>query len=231
MLINESSFSWNKDIFNYINHGLQNSILDNIMPIITNFGSAKWIISIVFILFIISLIAKKDKLKKVIIIFLIAIIISTFITDILKGLFLEPRPFIAFTNVHLLGNNQTPLFSFPSGETSNIFTLITAFGLNYSLKIRGKPLKLIWILLPVGIVVAFSRLYIGVHFPLDIIIGAIIGIVSAGTVSFLINKYLKIDKYLSIIVTILFVLLSIFLINELYIIKKVVHLIKTILPI
>jgi hypothetical protein len=53
MLINKSSISWNTDIFNYVNHNLQNPILDNIIPIITNLGNAEWLIIITFILFII----------------------------------------------------------------------------------------------------------------------------------------------------------------------------------
>jgi undecaprenyl-diphosphatase len=153
---------------------------------------------------------KKDKLKKVIIIFLIAIFISSTINELLKSIFLESRPFIVFNNVHLLGN-ESPFRSFPSGHSNNIFTLITAFGLNYSLKIRGKSFKLIWFLLPIGLLVAFSRLYIGVHFPLDLIAGATIGIVTGGIISFLVNKYLKADKYLSIITTILFILAFIYL--------------------
>ncbi|MDR2873551.1 MAG: phosphatase PAP2 family protein [Methanobrevibacter sp.] len=204
MLINESSISWNRDIFNYVNHG-QNPILDQIMPIITKFGTGEWLMIIVFILFIVSLIAKNNKLKRIIIIFLIAMAVSTVITEILKNVFSEARPFVALTNLHLMGD-ESAFRSFPSGHTKNIFTLITAFGLNHALKIRGKSVKLLWILLPVGLIVALSRLYVGVHFPLDLIAGATIGIVSAGIVSILFNKYLKFNKYLSIITFILFVL-------------------------
>ncbi|MDR2873563.1 MAG: phosphatase PAP2 family protein [Methanobrevibacter sp.] len=210
MYINESSISWNSDIFNFINHNLQNPILDQSMPIITNFGTEEWLMIIVFILLITSLIAKKDKLKKIIIIFLISIIVSIFITELLKGIFSESRPFIAFSNVHLLADGS-PFRSFPSGHSSNIFTLITVFGLNYSLKIRGKSFKLLWVLLPLGILVALSRVYVGVHFPLDLIAGTMIGIVSGGIVSILINKYIKLNKYLSIITFILFVLVSVYI--------------------
>ncbi|MDR0912998.1 MAG: phosphatase PAP2 family protein [Methanobrevibacter sp.] len=45
-----------------------------------------------------------------------------------------------------------------------------------NVNIRGKAIKLAWILMPLVGVIGFSRIYLGDHYPFDIIGGAIVGI-------------------------------------------------------
>ena len=61
--------------------------------------------------------------------------------------------------------------SFPSGHAATSFAGATALSLLYP---RGTPL---FVLLAAAI--AYSRLYVGVHFPLDVVGGAVIGVVTA----------------------------------------------------
>ncbi|PIR44150.1 hypothetical protein COV23_01390 [Candidatus Wolfebacteria bacterium CG10_big_fil_rev_8_21_14_0_10_31_9] len=91
------------------------------------------------------------------------------IVEIIRFFYFKQRPFVVFGFDPLL--SQSPLeASFPSGHTAFCFALILgAFYLN---KKSG-----LWFL-AISIIVGISRVYVGVHWPLDILAGAIIGILS-----------------------------------------------------
>jgi undecaprenyl-diphosphatase len=121
---------------------------------------------------------------------IVTLFLVTIVVAILKFSIAEPRPVIALKNVHLLVSEIDP-YSFPSGHTTNAFALATVFGLNWKIPIFKRTVKLIWILIPIAAIVGFSRIYIGVHYPLDVLCGAIIGII-LGVIATKIGKnYLK----------------------------------------
>lgn len=63
-------------------------------------------------------------------------------------------------------------FGFYSAHSSNSFFLATFLGLLFQNKVKYLPLILfLW-----AMIVAYSRIYLGVHFPLDILVGAFMGI-------------------------------------------------------
>lgn len=159
-------------LFYLINGGLQNSFFNFVMPLITNFGSLfGWaIICMIFYLF------GGRFGRKVAILGLAALILSNTLVIILKYLIAEPRPFLALPNVDLL----TPEVgsSFPSGHTASSFAAATVIGLKYYKRSKGKQ-WLIYPLLIFAVVVGFSRIYVGVHYPYDVIFGAMLGVVCA----------------------------------------------------
>ncbi|MBZ9570744.1 phosphatase PAP2 family protein [Methanobrevibacter sp. TMH8] len=164
------------------------------MPEITNIGSVLFLAIVCIALFIYGIIAKNRPVKYLAITGIIAIIITASIIGILKVLVNEPRPFAILDLVNLLVNENDP-YSFPSGHTGNIFAIAIAFGLSWKLKIGNKYIKLIWLLIPLGILIGFSRVYIGVHYPFDVIAGAIIGIFGGLVATKIVNYYLiKRDK-------------------------------------
>ena len=73
----------------------------------------------------------------------------------------EPDPLVAIPHSH----------SFPSGHTATAFAGATALSLLYP---RGAPVFYV-----LAAAIAYSRLYLGVHFPLDVVGGAVIGAVTA----------------------------------------------------
>lgn len=77
------------------------------------------------------------------------------------------------------------LYGFASSHAANTFGL--AFFLN--LKMRGKLRFLPWLFLWAAIV-SYTRIYLGVHYPMDIIVGAMVGAISA-YISWLIVVYGK----------------------------------------
>jgi len=159
------------------------------MPIITNLGSSLVVFTISISLLIFGILKRNMKLKKLAIISLIALIITITIISALKVLINEPRPFISLKYVNLLIIENDP-YSFPSGHGGNVFALATAFGLNWTLNIKGKQFKLAWILYPIALLVCFSRIYVGVHYPFDILIGGLVGIFG-GLLATLIVKYIN----------------------------------------
>ena len=73
----------------------------------------------------------------------------------------EPDPLVTIPHSH----------SFPSGHTATSFAGATALSLLYP---RATPAFFL-----LAAAIAYSRLYVGVHFPLDVVGGAVIGVATA----------------------------------------------------
>ena len=162
----------NVDIFNYINHNLQNPFFDALMPIITHLGGFKILIAVCILVLILSIVLKKDNVKKLTLLCLVSLLVAGGIAFLLKYIIVEPRPFVTLSNVHLLITEDDP-FSFPSGHTTSTFAVLSVL----ALKLKNKLWAVVLVLW--GILIGFSRIYVGVHYPLDVLAGAIIGIVTA----------------------------------------------------
>lgn len=151
-------------IFYFINGSLSNPVLDKVMPFITN--SNNWII--VYVLLILGLLlygGKQGKIAAIIII--ITIIISDQISsNLIKDLIGRLRPCFTLDNVNLLiscGSGK----SMPSSHAVNNFALATILTYYFPrFKIAFYT---------IASLIAFSRVYVGVHYPSDVVAGAILG--------------------------------------------------------
>lgn len=166
--------SYNILLFYLINNGLQNGIFNIIMPILTDFGSllAWGILCGLLYLF------GGTRAKKIAILGLLALFISNVIVFVLKYIIAEPRPFLVLGNVHQL-IPETEIYSFPSGHTTSSFAAAIVIGLKYSLQLKNKKIRLIYPLIAFATLIGFSRIYIGVHYPFDVIFGALMGMICA----------------------------------------------------
>lgn len=162
-------WNYNTALFYTINGGMGNSVFNFVMPILTNFGSLITWSMVCVLIFIFG----GQYGKKVAILGLLALFLSSAAVLVLKYLFAEPRPFLVLNHVHLLTAEND--YSFPSGHAAASFAGAVAIGKKYSFSIKGKSYRLIYPLIAFATAVAFSRVYIGVHYPLDVISGAVIG--------------------------------------------------------
>lgn len=101
---------------------------------------------------------------------------------IAKIIFHAPRPFVTHLDVRPLVT-ETPFSSFPSGHATLFFALATAIYL-YD-KRAGYVFSL------AATLIAISRMVVGVHYPVDIIAGALIGIGVGYIIHRLLYKILK----------------------------------------
>jgi undecaprenyl-diphosphatase len=148
-----------------VNHGLQNSLFDMIMPAVSKYRN--WIpVGLLFFGFLIY----RDGLKGFLLFLLAAACVglSDFISShILKNFFAVPRPCITLPDVHLLAGCSHS-GSFPSSHAANSFTIASILGFYDK--------KLWYFAIPCALLVLISRLYLGVHYPSDVTFGAIIGV-------------------------------------------------------
>ena len=150
-------------VFNFINHTLSCRPLNLFMPVVSRLGGGE----LYFLLGILLLFSGKREIKILGITLLAGLTISYYVTAVLKILIARPRPFIAFTNVILLGPMEKS-YSFPSNHA------VTAFMAASLLISRFRMRALFYSL---AVLAGLSRIYIGVHYPSDIIGGAIIGLI------------------------------------------------------
>lgn len=176
--------SVNVDMFYFFNHNFQNPIFDAVMPVVTHFGGFKVLVVVLIAIILYAHLKDKKTLKRLTILALIAFLCSDIFTAILKHIICEPRPFVTLDNVHLLIAEDDPL-SFPSGHTTSTFSVVTFFVLNMN-ELAKRHYKLIDAALIIfAVVIPFSRMYVGVHYPGDVLAGALIGIAGA----LIVNKY------------------------------------------
>ena len=174
----------NVELFYFFNHAFQNPILDSIMPIFTHFGGFKFLVLILIAVILYAHISRRKTLKKVAIIAFVALLFSGAIAVVLKHVVHEPRPFMTLDNVHLL-ITEDDLNSFPSGHTTSTIAVVTAFVLNMKELAKKHYLIIDVVLILFAIFIPFSRMYVGVHFPGDVLAGAVIGLFGA----FLVNHF------------------------------------------
>jgi len=161
-----------RHLFHFINHDLANPFFDWLMPMLRNarFWIPLYVAVIVFCIW-------RYRKQGIIIIVLLA----------------ASAGFADFTSVHLLKNNverlrpchdgtamQTiisrvpcgPGYSFPSTHATDHFAMAAFFGLVFFKRSRWVAVvAFLW-----AASICFAQVYVGVHFPIDVIFGALYGI-------------------------------------------------------
>ncbi|MCX8056049.1 MAG: phosphatase PAP2 family protein [Ignavibacteria bacterium] len=173
-------------IFRFINGTLANPLTDKLMPFITDVSN--WYLVYVLLWFIILFKGGRYRVGLAIGMILLVIVSDQLSSSVLKSLFERPRPCKVLENVHLLVG-CTDSYSFPSSHAVNNFAAAMFFTFFY------KHLK--WILFSVATLMALSRIFVGVHYPSDVLGGALIGIFIGYTLAIVYNYLLeKIYGYL-----------------------------------
>lgn len=165
------------EILDFIKYHIKNGFLDTVMPIVTMCGNLG-----IFWVAVALVISAKAKYRKCSITMLIGLIAGVLIGNLLiKNAVHRDRPCWIIDIQNMLIDNPQD-FSFPSGHTLSSFCAASI--LFYYDKRLGIPS------FGVAILIAFSRMYLYVHFPTDIIGGALLGIIIACMTVKVTNKYI-----------------------------------------
>lgn len=154
-------------------------MLDTFMTSVTKLGDAgiAWIILTIILLLI-------PKTRKSGVYMAVALIADLIICNvILKPIVARIRPYSINQTVHLL---VTPLkdYSFPSGHTAASFASVSA------LYFAGRKRMAAGALI-VSVLIAFSRMYLYVHYPTDVLGGLIIGLLCGWIADMIIQKVME----------------------------------------
>ncbi|MEN9959328.1 MAG: hypothetical protein RLZZ474_1572 [Bacteroidota bacterium] len=174
--------SWDESIFKLINEA-HTDTLDSVMIFMSN--KYVWIPLYIFLIWKIYQ-ANQKAIKAALLYILLAILWADQISSsLLKPLVkrLRPSHVAEFQSWIHTPNGAGGLYGFCSSHAANSFAIALCFYLLTKNNAISIPLFL-WAAL-----VSFSRIYLGVHYPLDVLTGAFVGIVGA-----LLLKNLLYDK-------------------------------------
>lgn len=153
-------------------------ILDNLMV----FGAETLVYFVIFMMVLLTIMGGASE-RKSLLLAIFSLVISLVIVKIIRMFYFEPRPFITYHLTSLV--NRVPDASFPSTHTTRMACIAFAY---YFYKSKYALLMLFFL-----IWMGFARIYVGAHYPLDIIGGFAVGIIS--TIIALQAKKLLQDKF------------------------------------
>jgi len=172
----EAIISLDIEILKYLQTLTGNPLIDGFMVFMSKCGDN----GILWIMISLLLLTSK-KYRKAGIMALAALVLSTLIGElILKHFFERQRPFVDHEIFKALVET-TSVYSFPSGHAASSFAV--AGSLAWFFK------KISPLLLAVAALISFSRIYLFVHYPSDIVAGMILGLVCAAMALGLYKKY------------------------------------------
>lgn len=152
-------------VLNFCSKSIKNKFFDKIMPGITHSNDYGQ----VYLLFAAVIIFYRHKINEGINIF-IALILGLILGEgILKHIFKRTRPLSSEEQQLIIERPKS--FSFPSGHTTSSFSALgVLWGMNSDYK---------YVILFIAILISFSRLYLHVHYPSDVIGGMVLGLICA----------------------------------------------------
>jgi len=168
---NNAYINIQKDLFYYLNSKL--SVFPNLQYNLTQLGDV-----IILFPFVAIFILYAPKLWEAIV---TSSVLSLIVSALLKKIFSIPRPAAVFDNESftIIGRTLRGSTSLPSGHSMTTFVVITLLLYAFMPKKTGQ--KIIWFLfmLTLGFTITFCRVGVGAHYPLDVLIGSLIGYIIA----------------------------------------------------
>lgn len=176
---------WDRALFRAINTGLANPLFDAVMPFMRN--SLHWIPLYVFLIAFVSINFKSKGLWWIIFFLVTVALCDTVGTKVFKYTIERTRP---CNNTDLIGHLRLLVtcpsgFGFTSNHAANHFGMATFIFLSFR---RLSPAwgyaAFAW-----AATIAFAQVYVGVHYPTDVIAGAMLGFIFGGLTGSQFNRH------------------------------------------
>ncbi len=136
--------------------------LDRVMICFTQIGSVFGALAIALILFLANFRMLTYEL-------ILGSVILWLVVELMKFLIHRSRPFIRLTQARIVGGRAIGQ-SFPSGHTSQAFFMATLIAQHFH-----SSLWIVVLLYMIAVLVGITRMYVGAHYPRDVLAGAILG--------------------------------------------------------
>ncbi len=155
-------------LFRALNQAGLNPVLDLLMVVLTTFG-------IFYVQVLAGLILYWRGHRELGFDVIVLTIVTAVVVEALKWMLMRERPFEVLTDVHTISWGALTSaggYSMPSGHVARAFALTTLIAL-------GAPRRTGMLLLILAGLLAVSRIYLGLHWPSDVLAGALLGIALA----------------------------------------------------
>ncbi|OCA83236.1 phosphoesterase [Bacillus sp. FJAT-27225] len=159
----QTCYDFECQLFYSINRHFENKALNKWIQLITHFGGASFTIgTVLFLLFFTTGQATTAAIASA-----WALFLSHLPVFLIKKLFPRRRPYLALERA-LIPENPLKDHSFPSGHTTAIFSVVTPLSIQFPI--------LSFALVPLASLVGLSRIFLGLHYPSDVLAGALLGL-------------------------------------------------------
>jgi membrane-associated phospholipid phosphatase len=165
-------------LFLFINVYLANPVTDVIMPVITS----DMLLRVVYGAGVVILLWRGNRRLRWLVLFSALVLLFTdqLSSHLLKELIARPRPCHELSQTHLLVNCGAG-FSLPSTHAANMFGQAALF----SYHVRAAR----WYLVLFASLVALSRIFVGVHYPIDVLTGGLLGFFVGGVAAVTFSRF------------------------------------------
>lgn len=163
-------------VFVFLNlHSFRSDWLDQVVWQVTQLGSMVTAFFVAWLLYLL-------QFRRVAMEIVLGTITVWLVVEVLKLLTRRDRPFIALEGTRLVGWRERG-GSFPSGHTTQTFFLVTLLAHRFQQDIAGTIA-----LYAFAVLIGLTRIYVGAHYPRDVIAGALLG-TAWGALAALVDPY------------------------------------------
>ncbi|MDI9357543.1 MAG: phosphatase PAP2 family protein [Phycisphaerales bacterium] len=180
--------NWDKRAFLTVNTKWVFAWLDMVAPILRN--AITWVPLYVFLFFFVVINFRKKSILWIVFFLLTIAFSDQMSSNLFKNIVVRTRPCQdqTISNLEILRIDGCPAnYSFPSSHASNHFAMATfIFFTLYPFFKKFSYLFFIW-----AFAISYAQIYVGVHYPLDVIIGSLLGLSIGGYMSYFYLHHFK----------------------------------------